>query len=118
MKNIYNDKAGLAYAAPLWVSGLMGLNFLITGLFVFNFELILFGICMTFFVLRKDILYFAKSDRFFLVTLVIQVAISSFLMVIGVNQQAIELALISGAISLIWTLFFYVYLLKKLDWND
>ena len=118
MKNIYNDKAGIAYAAPLWVSGLMGLNFLIAGLFVFNIELILFGICMTFFVLRKDILYFAKSDRPFLVTLIVQVTTSCFLMVVGVNKQIVELALVSGAISLIWISFVYVYLLKKLDWNN
>ena len=118
MKNIYNDKYGLAYAIPLWGTGLGGLNLLIAGLFLFHTKLILIGVCATVFILRKDILYFARSDRFFLVTLLIQIVIGSILIGIGISKNDYQPFLVSNAITLIWTLFFSFYLFKKLDWND
>ena len=118
MKNIYSDKWGLAYASPLWSVGLLGLNFLISGLFLLDIKLVLFGVCATVVILRKDILYFAKSDRFFLVTLLFQIVVGSILIGIGAFHKAYQPILVSGGITLIWTLFFSFYLFKKLDWND
>ncbi|WP_409419232.1 hypothetical protein ACJ3XJ_01060 [Marinomonas sp. RS-M-Aa-14] len=118
MKNIYNDKWGLAYGTPLWGGGLVGINFLISGLFLLNIQIILFGLCATVMILRKDVLYFAKSDRLFLVTLMLQAVFGSASIWGAITYNFYQLFFLSVAITLIWTSFFFFYYLKKLDWNE
>ncbi|MCV2403746.1 hypothetical protein OFY17_12805 [Marinomonas sp. C2222] len=118
MNNIYSDKWGLAYAAPLWCTGLLGMNHLIAGIFLLNTKLIIIGICATIAMLRKDILHFAKFDRLFLVGLIIQTILGVTLIGMGVTYDYYQLVLISGVLTLIWTTFIFFYYLNKLDWND